>query len=162
MIKNWKLFLESNSRDQEILDNIRDILISLKVDHSIRVSIQNKSIPFEFGKVRVTFIVEGEIGLDEVQTISHLDSYLRSEEFDPCNSEWAKSNKINELDVVVQRKSGKLTQYAISKLIAMLNGINKDVIDLTRIEFEYYLPDYLRYYNDEKGNIFKIGELIKL
>ena len=31
MIKNWKLFLESNSDDQEILDNIRDILISLKV-----------------------------------------------------------------------------------------------------------------------------------
>jgi len=156
MIKDWKLFLESNNRDQEILDNIRDILISLKVDHSIRVFIRDKSIPFEFGKVRITFIVEGEIKLDEVQTISHLDSYLRSEEFDPCNSEWAKSNKINELDVVVQRKSGKLTQYAISKLIAMLNGVNKDVIDLTRIEFEYYLPDYLN------GNIFKIGELIKL
>jgi hypothetical protein len=55
--KNWKLFLESNSRDQEILDNIRDILISLKVDHHIRVLIRNESIPFEFGKVRVNFIV---------------------------------------------------------------------------------------------------------
>lgn len=159
MIKNWKLFLESNRSDQEILDNIRDILISLKVDHSIRVSIRDKSIPFEFERVRVTFIVDGEIGLNEAEVISHLDSYLRSEEFVPCNSEWAKSNKINELDVVVQRKSGKLDQYSISKLIAMLNGGNKDVIDLTRIEFEYFLPDY---YNDKNRNIFKIGELIRL
>lgn len=175
MIKNWKLFLESNRSDQEILDNIRDILISLKVDHSIRVSIRepfinivrDKSIPFEFERVRVTFIVEGEIGLNEAEVISHLDSYLRSEEFVPCNSMLqigsyfirAKSNKINELDVVVQRKSGKIDQYSISKLIAMLNGGNKDVIDLTRIEFEYFLPDY---YNDKNRNIFKIGELIRL
>ena len=156
MIKSWELFLESNNRDQEILDNIRDILISLKVDHSIRVLI--RSYVEEFGKVMVSFIIEGKIGIEEVQTILHLDSYLKSEEFDPK----AKSNKINELDVVVQRKSGKhpnlvvVAQYSISKLLTMLNGVNKDVIDLTRIEFEYYLPDYLI------GNIFKIGELIKL
>jgi len=154
MIKSWELFLESNNRDQEILDNIRDILISLKVDHSIRVLI--RSYVEEFGKVMVSFIIEGKIGIEEVQTILHLDSYLKSEEFDPK----AKSNKINELDVVVQRKSGKLDQYSISKLLTMLNGVNKDVIDLTRIEFQYYLPDYLRYYNDKNGNIFKIGDLI--
>jgi len=44
----------------------------------------------------------------------------------------------------------------------MLNGINKDVIDLTRIEFQYYLPDYLRFKNSENENVFKIEELIKL
>jgi hypothetical protein len=160
MIKNWKLFLESNSRDQEILDNIRDILISLKVDHSIRVLI--RSYVEEYGKVRVSFIVEGKIGIEEVESILHLDSYLKSEEFEPCTTEWAKADKIDELFVTVQRKSGKLTIYTISKLLMMLNGINKDVIDLTRIEFQYYLPDYLRFKNSENENVFKIGELIRL
>ena len=154
MIKNWKLFLESNSRDQEILDNIRDILISLKVDHSIRVLIRN--YVEEFGKVKVSFIIEGKIGIEEVQTILHLDSYLRSEEFE------SHSSVGKELDVVVQRRSGQLTQYPISKLLKMLTGVNKDVIDLTRIDFQYNLPDYLRFYNYKDGNIFKIGELIKL
>ena len=88
-----------------------------------------------------------------------------SEEFEPGTSspKWREINNIKELDVVVQRKSGQLHQYAISKLIHLLtNSINKDVIHLTRIDFSYYLPDYLRYYNDENGNIFKIGDLIRL
>ena len=164
MIKNWKLFLESNSRDQEILDNIKDILLSLKDSCDlIRVYIPN--YVEEFGKVKLHFIIEGKIGIEEVQVITQLDSYLRSEEFESGTSspEWREANKVNELDVVVQRKSGRLSQYPISKLIHLLtNSINKDVIDLTRIDFSYYLPDYLRYYNDENGNIFKIGDLIRL
>jgi len=151
MINNWKLFLESNSRDKEILDNIRDILISLKVDHSIRVYIRKE---YDFDRIRVDFIIEGEIGLDEVQTISHLDSYLKSEEFITCSTEW--ENKLQS-KVVVQRTSGKLTQYSISKLITMLNDLNKDVIDLTRIDFAYYIPDYLL-----ESDIFKIGTSMKL
>jgi hypothetical protein len=160
MIKNWKLFLESNSDDQEILDNIRDILISLKVGHSIRVLI--RGYVEEFGKVRVSFIIEGKIGIEEVESILHLDSYLKSEEFEPCTTEWAKANKIDELFVTVQRKSGKLDIYTISKLMKMLNDVDKDVIDLTRIDFQYYLPDYLRFKNSENENVFKIGELIRL
>jgi len=156
MIKNWKLFLESNSDDQEILDNIRDILISLKVGHSIRVLIRPIS------KVRLSFIIEGKIGIEEVEGILHLDSYLKSEEFEPCTTEWAKANKIDELFVTVQRKSGKLDIYTISKLMKMLNDVDKDVIDLTRIDFQYYLPDYLRFKNSENENVFKIGELIRL
>jgi hypothetical protein len=170
MIKNWKLFLESNSRDQEILDNIKDILLSLKDScDSIRVYIP--SFVEEYGKVKVHFVIEGKIGIEEVQVITHLDSYLRSEEFEPSSSRLAINifgnlknwQGSNELDVVVQRRSGSLSQYPISKLIHLLtNSINKDVIHLTRIGFAYYLPDYLRYYNDENGNIFKIGDLIRL
>ena len=52
-IRKYKIF-ESSSRDKEILDTIRDILVSLKVDHSIRVFIRNHVE--EFGKVRITFI----------------------------------------------------------------------------------------------------------
>ncbi len=164
MIKNWKLFLESNSRDQEILDSIKDILLPLKDSCDlIRVYIPN--YVEEFGKVKVHFVIEGKIGMEEVSIITHLDSYLRSEEFEPGTSspKWREINNIKELDVVVQRKSGQLHQYAISKLIHLLtNSINKDVIHLTRIDFSYYLPDYLRYYNDENGNILKIGDLIRL
>lgn len=168
MIKNWKLFLESNSRDQEILDNIKDILISLDCDN-VRVYIP--SFVEEVGKVKVHFEIEGKIGLEEVQLIKHLDSYLRSEEFESSSSRLAINifgnlknwQGSDELDVVVQRKSGSLSQYPINKLIHLLtNSINKDVIHLTRIGFSYYLPDYLRYYNDENGNIFKIGDLIRL
>jgi len=160
MIKNWKLFLESNSRDQEILDSIKDILLPLK-DSCDRIRVYIPGYVREFGKVDVNFIIEGKIGLEEVSVITHLDSYLRSEEFEPVYAQTG--SKIKELDVVVQRKSGQLTQYPISKLIHLLtNSINKDVIHLTRIDFAYYLPDYLRYYNDENGNIFKIGDLIRL
>jgi hypothetical protein len=160
MIKNWKLFLESNSRDQEILDSIKDILLPLK-DSCDLIRVYIPSYVREFGKVDVNFIIEGKIGLEEVSVITHLDSYLRSEEFEPVYAQTG--SKIKELDVVVQRKSGQLTQYTISKLIHLLtNSINKDVIHLTRIDFAYYLPDYLRYYNDENGNIFKIGDLIRL
>jgi hypothetical protein len=159
MIKNWKLFLESNSRDQEILDNIRDILISLKVDHYIRVLI--RSYVEEIGKVKLSFVIEGKIGIEEVQTILHLDSYLKSEEFEPHSADPG-SFLGRELNVIVQRRSGQLTNYPISILLKMLTGLNKNVIDLTRIDFQYNLPDYLRFYNDKNGNIFKIGDLIKL
>lgn len=160
MIKNWKLFLESNSRDQEILDSIKDILLPLK-DSCDRIRVYIPGYVREFGKVDVNFIIEGKIGMEEVSVITHLDSYLRSEEFEPVYAQTG--SKIKELDVVVQRKSGQLTQYPISKLIHLLtNSINKDVIHLTRIDFAYYLPDYLRYYNDENVNIFKIGDLIRL
>jgi hypothetical protein len=160
MIKNWKLFLESNSQDQEILDSIKDILLPLK-DSCDLIRVYIPGYVREFGKVDVNFIIEGKIGLEEVSVITHLDNYLRSEEFEPVYAQTG--SKIKELDVVVQRKSGQLTQYPISKLIHLLtNSINKDVINLTRIDFAYYLPDYLRYYNDENGNIFKIGDLIRL
>lgn len=176
-IRKYKIF-ESSSRDKEILDTIRDILVSLKVDHSIRVFMDGDLDAFirnhveEFGKVRITFIIDGEIGLDEVLTISHLDSYLRSEEIESAVIATGTdtshryitrthSNKKDELYVVVQKKHGQLTQYPISKLIKLLsNNLNKEVIGLTRIDFQYYLPDYLRYYNGE--NVFKPGNLIEL
>jgi hypothetical protein len=82
--------------DKEILDTIRDILISMKVDHSIRVFI--KSEVEEIGKVRISFVIEGEIGLDEVLTISHLDNYLRSEEIESAVIATGKdTNKKDEL-----------------------------------------------------------------
>ena len=160
-IRKYKIF-ESNSREEEILDNMRDILISLKVDHYIRVFIRSEVE--EFGKVRISFRIEGVIGLDEVLTISHLDSYLRSEEIESAViATGTDTNKKDELYVVVQKKHGQLTQYPLSKLIKLLsNNLNKEVIGLTRIDFQYYLPDYIRFYHGERGKFFKIGNLIEL
>ena len=56
MIKNWKLFLESNSRDQEILDSIKDILLPLK-DSCDRIRVYIPGYVREFGKVDVNFII---------------------------------------------------------------------------------------------------------
>ena len=163
MIKDWKLFLESNNRDQEILDNIRDILLSLN-DSCDLIRVYIPCFIEEFGRVKVHFIIEGKIGIEEIQVIKHLNSYLESEEFKCSIPRRGTDNRFNqadwfkELNVIVQRREGGVYKYSLNEIIRLLNMENsifnkKPVYNLVRIDFAYYVPDYL---ND--GNIFQIGQ----
>jgi len=162
MIKDWKLFLESNNRDQEILDNIKDILLLLN-DSCDDIRAYIPAFIEEFGKVKVHFIIEGKIGIEEIQIISHLNSYLKSEEFNlsiPRRGTDTKFNRIEwfkELNFIVQVREGDVYNYSLSEIMRLLSMENsifnrKPMYNLVRIDFAYYVPDHLI------GNIFKIGE----
>jgi hypothetical protein len=72
MIKNWELFLESNNNfniKREIFSNIKDILLSIK-DNVDYIKVYIPKFVEEFGKIKLHFTIEGNIGIEEIREVS--------------------------------------------------------------------------------------------
>ena len=164
MIKNWKLFLESNNNfniEREIFSNIKDILLSIK-DNVDYIKVYIPKFVEEFGKIKLHFTIEGNIGIEEIREVSHLNSYLISEDFEPGLSRGViiQNRNKNELNISTQLREGGLYQYSIDNLIQRLEVsdsiFNKYEYNISRILFAYYLPTYINGYIFKRGNIIEL------
>lgn len=155
MIKNWKLFLESKNPfegdpfREEILNNINDILSVIKddgfeifIDYGIDdVSVHPGTRPHNELRIRVISSDKSVfIKPDHFESISHLNSYLLSEGFEPISK-----NILKELDIIfhIPKKILPISRFEFS--------LKKSDMKIDWIMFEYKLP-----FGKWKGNYTSI------
>ena len=163
MIKNWKLFLESKDPfegdpfREEILNNITDILSVIKddgfkifIDYGIDdVSVHPGTRPHNELRIKVISSDKSVfIKPDHFESISHLNSYLLSEGFEPISK-----NILKELDIIFhipkKIRPGLVLSYPISRFEFSLKKSGDMKIDW--INFSYKLP-----FSKWKGNYTSI------
>ena len=157
MIKNWKLFLESKDPfegdpfREEILNNINDILSVIKddgfeifIDYGIdNVSVHPGTRPHNELRIKVISSDKSVfIKPDHFESISHLNSYLLSEGFEPISK-----NILKELDIKFNKKK-KILSYSIGRFEFSLKKSN---MKIDWIMFSYKLP-----FSKWKGNYTSI------
>jgi len=157
MIKNWKLFLESKDPfegdpfREEILNNINDILSVIKddgfeifIDYGIDdVSVHPETRPHNELKIKVISSDKSVfIKPEHFESISHLNSYLLSEGFEPISK-----NILKELDIIFHIPK-KILSYPISRFEFSLK---KSDMKIDWINFSYKLP-----FSKWKGNYTSI------
>lgn len=157
MIKNWKLFLESKDPfegdpfREEILNNINDILSVIKddgfktfIDYGIDdVSVHPGTRPHN--ELRIKVISSDKLVFikpDHFESISHLNSYLLSEGFEPISK-----NILKELDIKFHIPK-KILSYSIGRFEFSLKKSN---MKIDWIMFSYKLP-----FSKWKGNYTSI------
>lgn len=155
MIKNWKLFLESKNPfegdpfREEILNNINDILSVIKddgfeifIDYGIDdVSVHPGTRPHNELRIRVISSDKSVfIKPDHFESISHLNSYLLSEGFEPISK-----NILKELDIIfhIPKKILPISRFEFS--------LKKSDMKIDWINFSYKLP-----FSKWKGNYTSI------